>query len=75
MASSDRRHRQHGYADGRQPLPSRCTITGGIENIFTGTIALDFDATKVAFVSGQALARLYRVHHQNSPAGRESDRV
>ncbi len=32
------------------------TLTGNIENTFTGTMALAFDASKVSFVSGAALA-------------------
>ncbi len=42
------------------------TLTGDIPNTFTGTMALSFDATKVAYLSGAVLAP-YTVYTKNSP--------
>ncbi len=43
------------------------TITGNAENTFTASIALAFDASKVAYVSGATLAP-FTVFTKNSPA-------
>ena len=43
------------------------TITGNAENTFTGTMGLAFDATKVQYISGAALAP-FTVYTKNSPA-------
>ncbi|MBL8202232.1 MAG: PEP-CTERM sorting domain-containing protein [Chromatiales bacterium] len=42
------------------------TLAGDIPNTFTGTIAMAFDASKVAYVSGAVLAP-YTVFTKNSP--------
>ena len=42
------------------------TITANVENTFTGSLALAFDATKVEFVSGAPLSP-FTVFTKNSP--------